>query len=157
MDELLYMDAVITPHRSLSPRGFVILIGVMTAINVACALLFLAMGAAPVPLFLCLDLAAVIAAFAVSNRAGRRSERVQVSAGEVRVVLESRAGARVVWRSPTAFTRVALVGDPEADTDLLLRLSDRAVPVARALSRPERAAFARALEAAIGRARAGVI
>ena len=49
MDGPLYMDAVITPHRSLSRRGFIILISVLTAINTATAMVFLAMRAAPVP------------------------------------------------------------------------------------------------------------
>jgi uncharacterized membrane protein len=157
MEDPYYMDAVITPHRSLSRRGFIILISVLTAINSATAVLFLSLRAAPVPVFLGVDLLAVIVAFAASRRAGARQERVQVTAAEVRVLLETARGAETIWRSPTAFTRVALLGEAEDETDLQLRLSDRAVPVARALSRPERLAFAAALDRAIMRARSGVL
>jgi len=150
-----YMDAVITPHRSLSSRGFIALIGVMTLINVAAAAVFVSLGAAPVPIFLGLDLTAVIIAFTVSNRAASRRERIQVTAAEVRVLLETPRGAQTIWVSPTAFTQVALLGEAEDATDLRVRLSGRELAVARALSRRERLDFAQALDRAIMRARAG--
>ena len=155
MDGPYYMDAVITPHRSLSRRGFIVLISALTFINACTAMLFVALRAIPVPAFLGLDLVAILIAFAASRRAAKRLERIQVTAAEVRVVLESPRGAHTVWISPTAFTRVILVGDPEEDADLQLRLSDRGMPVARALNRSERRDFAAALEQAIRRARGG--
>jgi uncharacterized membrane protein len=153
VDKPFYMDAVITPHRSLSRKGFIILIGVLTGINCVTAGVFLAMGAAPVPAFLGLDLVAVIAAFVASNRAADRKERVQVTAEEVRVMLETRKGVQTLWTSPTAFTQVSLNGEAEDETDLRLVLSGREHAVARALSRLERLEFAQALDRAIWRAR----
>ena len=41
----LYMDAEIRPNRSLSERGFIILISVITAVNVASAAMFVKLGA----------------------------------------------------------------------------------------------------------------
>jgi uncharacterized membrane protein len=154
MDGPFYMDAVITPPRSLSRRGFIVLISVLTAINTFTAILFLLLHAALVPIFLGLDVCAVAAALVASLRAARRRERIQVTAQEVRVVLESPGGAHTVWQSPTAFTRVALVGEADDETDVQLRLSDRVLAVARSLSRSERRDFAVALERAIRRARA---
>ena len=153
MDGPFYMDAVITPHRSLSRKGFIVLISVLTGINTLTAIIFLAMRAAPVPLFLGLDVIAVVVAFIASGRAAQRRERIQVTADEVRVVLETPKGEHTIWQSPTAFTRVALAG-AEGEADVQLRLSDRAVDVARALTRSERRDFAAALERAIRRARA---
>jgi uncharacterized membrane protein len=60
-----------------------------------------------------------------------------------------------VWVSPTAFTRLALVGDAGDADHLRLRLSDRELRVARDLSPPERQAFAKALDTALWRARTG--
>ena len=40
-----HMDAVIRPNRSLSQRGFIILISLLTAINCITALVFLRIGA----------------------------------------------------------------------------------------------------------------
>ncbi len=155
MDGPYFMDAVITPNRSLSRKGFIILISVMTAINAAIAAFFFAIGAAPIPVFLGVDLVAVVVAFAVSRGAGA-NERIQVTAAEVRVLMLSREGAEhIVWTSPTAFTEVDLAGDAGDATDLSLRLSDRRLPVAKTLSRPERLAFAQALHEAIRQARIG--
>jgi uncharacterized membrane protein len=153
MDGPFYMDAVITPRRSLSRRGFIVLISVLTALNTMTAVLFLILHAAPVPIFLALDVMAVAVALVASQRATRHCERIQVTAQEVRVVLETPQSAQTVWLSPTAFTRVALVGEADDEDDLQLRLSDRALAVARALNRSERRDFAVALERAIRRAR----
>jgi len=155
MDGPFYMDAVITPHRSLSPRGLVVLIAVMTALDAAMAALFMAIGAPPIPIFLGLGLIAAIVALAASNRAAEKRERIQVTLAEVRVVLETPRGATTIWTSPTAFTRVSLAEAEDDEADLHLRLSGRELAVARALSRGERRAFARALDTAILRARSG--
>ena len=155
MDGPFYMDAVITPRRSLSRRGFIVLISILTAINTMTAVLFVALHAAPVTIFLGLDVIAIIVALATSRRASRNRERIQVTARKVSVFVESPRGARTVWQSPTAFTRVLLLGDADDGADLQLRLSDRALAVARALTRAERRDFAVALERAIRRARAG--
>ena len=152
-----FMDAVITPNRSLSRKGFIILISVMTAINAATAFGFYMIGAAPIPFFLGFDLVAVVVAFAISRRPGSH-EHIQVTAAEVRVLMRDREGAEhIVWTSPTAFTQVDLNGDAGDATDLRLRLSGRQLPVAKTLSRPERLAFAQALHEAIRQARSGGI
>jgi uncharacterized membrane protein len=149
----LYMDAVITPHRSLSERGFVVLISVVTLANVASAAVFLAMGATLVPIFLGLDLLAVFVAFLVSFQAAKNVERVQVTAREVRVVRETPRETVVVWESPTAFTRVWVEREQDRLVELKLALSGRELPVAAALSPRERDEFAQALERAIWEAR----
>jgi uncharacterized membrane protein len=148
-DAPLYMDAVITPNRSLSPRGLKILLGVVVTWNLALAIFFTAIGALPVPVFLALDVAGLAFAFSVSNARARRAERVQVSARDVRVLRD----ARTVWTSPTAFTRVEM--DAAVDRpDVQVALSGRRLSIAQALSPRERRDFAAALQRAITDARA---
>jgi uncharacterized membrane protein len=149
----LYMDAEIRPQRSLSQRGFIVLIAVVTLANCASAAVFLAMGATFVPIFLGIDLVAVIVAFLVSFHAQKTVERVQVSARDVRVVRETPRDQQLIWESPTAFTRVALATQDDRAVDLRLAISGREVQVAAALSPAERGDFARALEKAIWEAR----
>lgn len=151
----LYMDAEIRPNRSLSERGFIILISVVTVANCASAAVFLAMGATFVPFFLGLDLLAVIVAFLVSFSAAKRIERVQVSAAEIRITHETPKWTRLVWTSPTAFTRLVVERDEERTVGVKLALSGREAEVAAALSPKERAAFAQALDRAIWRAKRG--
>ena len=147
------MDAEIRPNRSLSERGFIILITVVTIANCASAAVFLAVGATFVPFFLGVDLIAVVVAFVVSFRAARRIERVQVSASEIRVTHETPKWTRLVWESPTLFTRLRIEKEDDRTVTLKLALSGREAEVAAALSPRERADFARALDRAIWRAK----
>lgn len=152
----LYMDAEIKPNRSLSERGFIVLITVITVANVASAIMFLNLGANLVPLFLGVDVLAIIVAFLASFRAGRLIERVKVSASEVVISYETPRASRIVWESPTAFTRVATERDEDNRViTLKVMLSGRHASVAAALSPGERSEFARALENAIWRAKRG--
>ena len=153
MSPPLYMDAEIRPNRSLSQRGFIVLISIVTVANCASAAVFLALGATFVPFFLALDLLAVVVAFLVSFSAARRIERVQVSASQVRVTHETPKWSRLVWESPTAFTRVRVEKEDERTVALKLALSGKEAEVAAALSPRERADFAKALERAIWRAK----
>lgn len=151
----LYMDAVITPHRSLSQRGFIVLIGIVTVANVASAAVFLMMGAHLVPIFLGVDLAAIVVAFLISFRAARVVERVQVTSTDVRITRETPSASVLVWESPTAFTRVSVERDEDRVVGLRLALSGRETDVAAALSPRERAEFAKALDLAIWKAKRG--
>lgn len=150
----LFMDAEIRPNRSLSERGFIILITIVTLANVASAAVFVHLGAHFVLPFLGVDILAVVVAFMVSYRSGKVIERVQVSPSQVRITRESPKASMVIWESPTAFTRVTTERDEE-DRVLALRLalSGRETAVAAALSPGERRDFAHALEDAIWRAR----
>lgn len=151
---MLYMDAVITPNRSLSRAGFLWLIGVLVGFNLAVGALMLALRAFPVPVFLGLDVLGVLIAFRASYRSARQAERVQVTADRVTVSHQLGARARTVWTSPTAFTRVSLEVPDPYEARVRLHLSGRALTIARALSPPERVDFAGALDTAIRRARA---
>ena len=148
-----YMDAVITPHRSLSERGFIVLIAVVTVSNCISSAVFVHLGATLVPIFMGLDVLAVLVAFMVSFASARRVERVRVTAREVLVTHEAPNWRRVVWESPTAFTRVAVEREEDRTIGLRLALSGREVAVAQSLSPRERGEFAKALERAIGEAR----
>jgi uncharacterized membrane protein len=154
MEARLHLDAVLTPTRSLSKAGLYVLLGVLAAFNILVAILFLAMGARPIPIFLGADFLAVLLAFHVSYRQARRRERVQVSADEVRVLHELGAHKRTVWRSPTAFTRVEVEDRDQPEVKVTLALSRRRLVVAGQVSPQERVDFAEALEAAIKSARA---
>ncbi|KRA62242.1 hypothetical protein ASD79_22535 [Caulobacter sp. Root655] len=150
----LYMDAVIKPNRSMNRRGLYVLLGVMVAFNLMVAIFLLVVGAPPVLPFLGLDVLAMGLALRANFRASERSERVRVTAEAVTVSREDEKGARLVWTSPTAFTRVGIDQPGEHETRVRLMMSRKRLTLGRALSPPERMDFARALERAILRARA---
>ena len=144
MTSTLYMDAVITPARSLSPQGLRIVMGITIALALVPAIAFSVMGAHLVLPFLGLDVFGLWYAFRVLNRRVQ-AERVRVSTDEVEVLRNDHS----VWTSPTAFTRVE-----EFETAIRLAVSGRRTSVAQALSPDERHAFAYALDTAIRKARA---
>jgi uncharacterized membrane protein len=100
----LYMDAVIKPNRSMSRRGLHVVLGVMIAFNLMVAVFLLVVGAPPVLPFLGLDVLAY--GWPCAPVSGPPSGRaVRVTAEAVTVSREDEKGARVIWTSPTAFTR----------------------------------------------------
>lgn len=150
----IYMDRVIAPHRSLTPRGAVVLLAVVMAFNVMVAIFLLVVGAPPVLPFLGLDVLALWLALRASDRAARRVERVQVTAEAVTVSREDEKGARTVWTSPTAFTRVGVDHLGEHEARVRLMIYRKRLTLARSLSPDERVSFAQALQDAIRVARA---
>src|SRR5680860_283168 len=70
-------SAVLTPHRSLGPKGFMVFMGLVSTVSFGTGLLFYMMGAWPVMGFMGLD-----------ERVGRMSELSLVSHGK-RLVLGS--------------------------------------------------------------------
>jgi len=150
----LYMDAVITPNRSLSRQGLRIVLGVVIAFNLLIAVFLLVLGAPPVLPFLGLDVLAIWWALRTSFRAAERRERVRVTAEAVTVSREDERGARVIWTSPTAFTGVDVDQPGEHEARVRIRIYRRRLTLGRALSPPERVEFADALSQAIRDARA---
>ena len=137
------------PQRSLSPRGLLVLLGVLLVWNALICGFLLLIGAWPVPFFLGLDLVGVTVAFLVSNRRARTGERVTVSAEAVTV---ERGEGAVVWTAPPAWTQVLKAG-PGSRAPLRLASSGRTVAVGSTLGAAERRRFGQALEHAVAAAR----
>ncbi len=149
----LYMDAVITPNRSLSRKGLYVLLGFFAVYNTIVALFLMFVGAFPVPIFLGVDFLAIAAAFHFSNRRARQAERVLVSVDAVTVLrVDAQGEPATVWTSPTAFTRVLVEAEEDDQPEVHIKLSGRSLTVAQALSPQERTDFAQALDRAIRRA-----
>jgi uncharacterized membrane protein len=153
MSDLELLNVEIRPHRSLSDRGFIILISVITAINCVTAAVFLSMGASLVPIFLALDVVAVAVAFAVSFASARRIERVVVTETRVRLLQETPRRRVLVWEGPTAFTRLTSEIEDDRIVELRLTVSGRNALVGRALGPKAREELRRCLEAALEQAR----
>lgn len=154
MSGRLYMDAEIRQNASLSPLGFKVILGIVAAASTVFSILFFIIGAWPAPIFLGLDVLLIWLAFRANFRAAARKERVRVSAEQVEIWLESEAGNRTVWTSPTAFTGLDVERYGQDDTKVRLRMHRRRYLVGRALSPEERADLGRALDDALRAARA---
>ena len=149
----LHFNAMITPHRSLSPRGFAILIGIVATMNFTAGILFMAQGAWPVFGFCGLEVVLVWWAFRANYRAARSHETVQLSDEELRIRRVDAKGRARAFSFQPYWVRVALREEPDESTHLHLMSHGRELEVAAALSPPERADFARALEKALAELR----
>ena len=76
-------SAVLTPHRSLSPMGFLIFMAVLGGISFVTGMVFLLAGAWPVFGFFGLDVLLVWWAFKLNYRAAQAYEQVTVTPSEL--------------------------------------------------------------------------
>lgn len=146
----LHFDAVLTPHRSLGRKGFLILMGAVVAVNFAAGMLFLLKGAWPVFGFCGLDVALVYWAFRANYRDARAHETVQFSDEELRIRRVDRKGRTRAWSFQPYWVRLELVMHPDETKDVYLVSHGKALEIAHCLSPAERIDFAKALNRALG-------
>src|SRR6185369_17089775 len=85
-------SAILTPHRSLSATGFVIVMALVGGMSFFAGMAFLLMGAWPVFGFFGLDVLLVYLAFRANYRAATAFEEISVTTGELRVRKVSHRG-----------------------------------------------------------------
>ena len=147
--------AVLVPHRSLTPTGFLILMSALAAVSFIAGMAFLLAGAWPVLGFFGLDLLVVYIAFRLNYRAGRLYETVDVDPAAVTVTRVHPSGQRQAFRFDTAWVRVELSEARDGRSELKLRHHARQLPFGRFLTDDERRDFASALRGALRAARGG--
>jgi uncharacterized membrane protein len=76
---------VLHPHRSLSPKGFLILMLFIGGVSFVTGMAFLMMGAWPVLGFFGLDVALIYIAFRFNFKSGRRFEVIEIDDGELSI------------------------------------------------------------------------
>ena len=81
----LYFERVLLPHRSLPPRGFHLLMGLLGLISLAVGIGFVSIGAWPICGFFGLDVAALYLAFRLSYRSARQREVLRLAGDDFTV------------------------------------------------------------------------
>jgi uncharacterized membrane protein len=147
-------SAVLTPHRSLSPAGFLIFMAVLGGLSFVTGMVFLLAGAWPVFGFLGLDAVLILLAFKLNYRSGRLFETVELTRNLLTLTRVHPSGARESFEFNPYWVRVLLSERPDGRTELRLASHGREYPFARFLTDDERRDFARALTGALGAARA---
>src|SRR6187402_3790725 len=149
-------SAIITPHRSLSGRGFVLVMALVGGLSFAGGMFFFLLGAWPVVGFLGLDVLLVYWAFRVNYRAAAAFEEVTVTPSELRVRRVSHRGEVSEWTLNPLWTQLARDTHEEFGVlQLFLVTRGRKLPVASFLSPAERESFAQALSVALIEAKRG--
>jgi uncharacterized membrane protein len=148
--------ARLTPHRSLSRAGFVLVMAVLSAISFAAGTVFLLMGAWPVFGFFGLDVLLVYWAFRANYRAAAAYEEVVVMPSELRVRKVSHRGEVAEWAVNPLWARLEYETDEEFGLQRVYLVSrGRKLPIASFLPPQEKESFASALAAALGEAKRG--
>ena len=149
-------SAVITPHRSLSATGFLLVMGLVGSLSFIGGMFFFLLGAWPVIGFMGLDVLLVYWAFRANYRAAAAFEQVVVTPSELRLRRVSHRGETAEWTLNPLWTQL----DRETHEDFgLLKLflvsRGRRLAVAGFLSPKEKESIAAALSAALGEAKRG--
>jgi uncharacterized membrane protein len=149
-------SAILTPHRSLSVTGFLILMAAVGSLSFAAGVTFLLMGAWPVFGFFGLDVLLVYLAFRINYRAATAFERVSVTPSELKVRKVTHRGQVTEWTLNPLWVQLDRETHGEFGVQRLFLVSrGRRFPIATFLSPDEKASFATALGAAIGEAKRG--
>jgi uncharacterized membrane protein len=147
----LVFEAVIRPHRSLSPRGLRVLLGVIVALSCITSSLFWLLGAWPVAGFSGVEVTAACLLLRMNALAARESEKLLLVPRALHIIRTDRHGHQVERTLDPAWLRVELEERPGRVPALLLSTRDRREEVATRLGEHEKRDLSRALSQALHR------
>jgi len=149
-------SAVITPHRSLGPTGFLIFMLCLGGLSFFSGVVFVSLGAWPVCGFFGIDVLLVYLAFRANYRAARAYEEVIVTASELTVRKVNHRGGVRQWTLNPLWVRLERIVHEEFGIERLFLVSHgRRLAIAGFLGPAEKASFALALMKALGEAKRG--
>ncbi len=146
-------DAVLVPHRSLSPGGFWLLMALISGVSFVSGMYFVLKGAWPVTGYFGLDVLLIYLAFKASYRSARLHETVRLTEDSLIVERVSPSGRRARWTFQPYWLRVEMDDPPEHASRLTLTSHGRTLVIGAFLSPDERSEVANALKDALRRCR----
>ena len=150
-------SALLTPHRSLSRTGFLVLMGFIVAVSLGAGVLFLSMGAWPVFGFFGLDALAIWWAFRVNFRQATAYEEISVTPSVLHVRRVTHLGSVSEWSFNPLWVRLEVEADEEFGVERIALVSrGRSLGIASFLGPDEKLSFSKALSAALASAKRGV-
>jgi uncharacterized membrane protein len=149
--------AVLTPHRSLGPKGFMVLMAAVCIVSFGTGLLFYLLGAWPVIGFMGLDVALIYVAFRLNFRALRLYETVDLTEKALTVTRVDPSGQERSWSFNPYWVKLELEPRIGRSTELSLASHGTRLVIARFLTDAERQDFALALTSALSAAKSPAI
>ncbi len=152
----MLFSAILRPHRSLGPRGFVLLMALIGVISFVAGFAFFLAGAWPVVGFFGLDAALIYFAFRLNYRAARLYETVDLSDDALTVTRVLPSGRARRWTFNPYWVRLEMAGRPGRVKQLVLTSHGKRLVFGAFLTGEEKTDFAEALRGALHEARGGV-
>jgi uncharacterized membrane protein len=151
--EAARFSAVLTPHRSLGPKGFMVLMAAVCVVSFGTGLFFFLLGAWPVLGFMGLDVALIYAAFKLNFRALRLYETVDLTSDALTVTRVAPSGKAQSWSFNPYWVRLSIQPRLGRSSELSIASHGRRLVFANFLTDDERKDFASALGSALALAR----
>jgi uncharacterized membrane protein len=145
--------AVLHPHRSLSQRGFLLVMAFVCLVSTATGIAFYMIGAWPILGFYGLDVLAIYVAFRLNYKAGTGYELVELTPQLLTITQVKPSGAKRSFDFNPYWVRVLLNEWPDGSAVLKLTLHGKEFEFARFLNADEKKDFAKALQSALATAR----
>ena len=149
----LLFEAVIVPHRSLTPRGLRVLIAAIAGAVALTALRFWLIGAWPVAAFSVIEIGLILWLIRLNVLQARGSELVLLSEHTLRIIRTDPKGNREERRLPAAWLNVVLEEAPGRIPRLLLAVRQQREEIGKVLGEPAKRELAKALRGALHTAR----
>lgn len=149
-------SAVLTPHRSLSPKGFVILMTAVGVVSFTAGFAFVLMGAWPVVGFFGLDVLLIYVAFRLNYRSGRLYETVDLTKDALTIRRVRPSGRVESWSFNPYWVRLTVARRPGQTAQLALSSHGDTLVFGVFLTDGEKEDFADALQSALLECRGGV-
>ena len=146
-------NAVLTPHRSLGPKGFMVLMGAVTLVSFATGRFFYLLGAWPVIGFMGLDVALIYVAFKLNFHALKLYETVDLTHEALTVTRVAPSGKAQSWSFNPYWVRLSLEPRLGRSSELSIASHGKRLVFAKFLTDEEREDFASALSSALASAR----
>jgi uncharacterized membrane protein len=146
-------NAVLTPHRSLGPTGFAVLMAGVCLVSFGTGLLFYLLGAWPVIGFMGLDVALIYIAFKLNFRALRLYETVDLTQHTLTVTRVTPSGQSQSWRFNPYWVRLSVQERVGRSSELSIASHGERLVFGSFLTDEEREDFASALGSALSAAR----
>jgi uncharacterized membrane protein len=139
----------LTPHRALSRNGYLLIMAIVVAINLAGGIAFWRMGAWPVAGFLGLDVLAIWWAFKLNFASQNAAERIVTAGDEVKLLRYFPDGTQREAKFNRRWLRIELEYDEPRELvgRLLLCSKGERHEIASFLGADERQSLAKALRA----------
>lgn len=146
--------ARLSPHRSLGPIGFNLLMMAIAGVSFVAGLAFWLMGAWPVVGFFGLDILLIQLAFRLNYRAARAYEHVEVTRDSLTVRKVSASGRARVYSFNPYWARLEIDRRPDRlISGLRIASHGNRLEIASFLGPEERESFSSAFSAALAQAR----